>query len=217
MLAAPVVHAAPCPSAAVAAHLPAATRGIRVDLDGDGTADRAVIRYAPRADARCAFFLVYELHGRTLVARVPPGDPQEDIHPASFALANWGGDPSLVLTARVGPGVLDAVIRMGRGASSTIFELFGVVDGRLRPVLSYWNGGFASQGSTGRGCGGAGEVVRRWVSSTGYEEDRYALRGTRYVRIARRGDSHMRRSPSWLGAVVGPRSIGFGNCAVKYA
>jgi hypothetical protein len=233
MVTAPVVHVAPCPTAADAPRLPAAGGGIRVDLDGDGSVDRAVIRYAPRASARCAFFLVYELRGGTLVARVPPGDPQEDVNPASFALANWGGDPSLVLIARVRPGMLDAVIRMGHGASSTIFELFGIVDGRLRPVLSYWTGGFVTQGSTGWGCGHAGDVVRRWVGPThwngttylsnGYEEGRYALRGGKYVRVGVRRDSDIsqsergQRSSVWLEAVLGRESVGFGNCAVKYA
>ena len=178
MVAAPVVHAAPCPTVAVAARLPAASGGIRVDLDGDGAVDRAVIRYAPRASARCAFFLVYELRDRTLAARVPPGDPKEDVNPASFALANWGGDPSLVLIANVQPGALDALVRMGRGASSTIFEMFGVVRGRLQPVLSYWTGGFVSQGSTYWGCGDRrGEVVRRWVGPTHWNGTRYLESG----------------------------------------
>jgi hypothetical protein len=229
MIAAPAVHAAPCPSEANAAQLPVrpGDPGLRVDLDGDGQVDRVVIRYAPRSFARCAFFLVYELSGRkALASRLPPGDPQEARYIARDALREWH-DPSLALVVRVRRGTLDTVVTMGHGASVSIDELFGVVGGRLRPLLSYDVGGFASGGTWSWGCAGDGRIAKRWVGPTkwngktyqsnGFAEWTYALRRGRYRSVAVRGDQTIsaQRAEDLYRHWLFDDEVGFDNCAAK--
>jgi len=220
--------AAPCPAASVAAHLPLrpGDPGVRVDLDGNGTRDRVVIRYAPRAPARCAFFLVYELAGRSpLAVRLPPGDPQEDSNIASEAVRTWD-EPHVALVAHVRPGMLDTVVRMGHGASVSIDELFGSVRGALKPLLAYDVGGFAAGGTWSWGCARHGRVAKRWVGPTqwngktyksnGYWETTYAFRDGRYTEVAKHGDAAIsaKRSGDLYSHWLFSGWDGFGNCAV---
>ena len=225
IVAATPAQVAPCPATSEARRLPVRGRVLSIDLDGDGRRDRAAIHVALRSRARCAFFLVYDLKGGAVAARIPITDEQYGFWPAAYELRTLH-EPSIVYGVDLHRGPRDVLVRVADGASYSHNLLFGVARRELHLLLDFEVGGFVNGGTTSVGCGTRRAIVKRWSGPTrwdgeryrarGFVETTYRLRGTRYAKVSTRQnlDLSLRRSARFESGWLFAGSDGLANCAV---
>jgi hypothetical protein len=102
---------------------------LRGDVDGDGRADRATIRFAMRARASCGFFLVVETNKRALSVRVPEWyKPPQDLLVSEW----WPAEPFVAVIVRLDSDRAQVVVARSHSASFANVSLYGIVRGKLK-------------------------------------------------------------------------------------
>jgi len=221
-------RAAACPRLADATKLPRRPGGGRLegDVDGDGTADRATIRYAPKSLTGCGFLLVVETRNRVLVIRIP-----ELGKGRSVPIHDWyEEDPYVAAAVRLTEDRDQIVVSRWHGASVADVSLYGLVGRELRLLrfrprlyedeLSLF--GSVGTDNTNARCSRGGPLIvvglgptdardRRWLAS----RSRYRLKG---AEIALAGTRAVRGSYRRAAAAAdrwGVDGLPFTSCAVS--
>jgi hypothetical protein len=228
--AASVAHGASgCPSTAKAWGLalwPGAGR-LHADVDGDGAADTAAIRYAPSAPLRCGFLLTVATRHGVRAAVLPIGRYNENTELRRARQWPSTAAPAVEAIVRAGPGrSAQVVVGMWSGAANLSVVLFGLRAGRLVELPVGRRGDLSLYGSVGTGvtdvwCERGGPLRVRQVWPTDAQGSRWAfstttyrLRGTRFVPVAA-ATSHGSRDGVWKRADPGRPQ--FGGCALATA
>jgi hypothetical protein len=120
-----------CPTLEEAVNLPEKPGGgvLRGDVDGDGRADHATIRFALRARASCGFFLVVETSKQALSVRIPEWyKPPQDLLVSEW----WPAEPFVALIVRLDTRLAQVVVARSHSASFANVSLYGIVRGKLK-------------------------------------------------------------------------------------
>lgn len=219
---------AACPRLADAAKLPRRPGGGRLegDFDGDGTADRATIRYAPKSRTSCGFLLVVETRNRVLVTRI-----RELEEGRSVPIHDWyEEDPYVAAAVRLTTGRDQIVVSRWHGASVANVGLYGLIGRELRLLrfrprlfedeLSLF--GTVGTGNTNALCSRGGPLIIVGLGPTGASRTRWIASRSRYrlsgAEITLAGTRAVRGSYRRAAAAAdrwGVDALPFTSCAVS--